>query len=601
MMTQQNDRKQNTISSGLQSSPWLIIGATIIILTIVLVQAIGNFKREREHMYRVLSTKGAVLIRTVEAGSRTGMMGMSWGSKQVQSFLEETAKLPEVLFLAVINKNGDVLAHSDPAKIGKPFRKTGKLVHLGPDQLENNELVDTPDGDQVFEVHRYFQPLEIDQADGAAQMQNSRHHHMMMRQADDWFDPLKRQHYIIVVGLSVTQFQETIRGDIRNTLLLSVVLLLLGFAGMVALFLMQNYLSAKRSLQDTSVLADEIVAHLPVGLMATDRSGRIQFFNAAAERILGVPYNSAIGKTADLVLPYQLYGLLEQLSHSRVISEKEIDCYFSGNRLVPLSVSGTRITNKTEQLVADVIILKDLGEIRRLQEEIRRKEKLAALGSLAAGVAHEIRNPLSSVKGLASYFAGKFDRESEDHEVARVIVEETERLNRAISDLLEFAKPSDLKRRHTDLEPVLSHSLGLIQQDVQAKKIQIKINVAKGLCRPFIDPDRLSQCLLNIYLNALQVMSEGGILGVAAMNFSQDQLCIEISDTGPGIPAEKVEDIFNPYYTTKPKGTGLGLAIVHKIITAHGGKIFIESPSGGGTRFKILLPCRSERGEYEKE
>jgi two-component system sensor histidine kinase HydH len=257
---------------------------------------------------------------------------------------------------------------------------------------------------------------------------------------------------------------------------------------------------------------------------------------------------------------------------------------------VPLSISASRIVSDAGHFVGHILILRDLREVKRLQDEIRQKEKLAALGSLSAGVAHEIRNPLSSIKGLASYFGDKFEPGSSDREAAEVMVREVERLNRVVSELLDFARPSELSRRQTDIVDVLNHSVRLVQQDAGLHHIEIRLSTADDLPPLFLDPDRFSQCLLNLYLNAIEAMTNGGVLTVEAAIAPGGGLRITVTDTGPGIPEKYRSKIFDPYFTTKTTGTGLGLAIVYKIIEAHGGSISIESAPGGGTRFTVFLP-----------
>jgi two-component system, NtrC family, sensor histidine kinase HydH len=335
-----------------------------------------------------------------------------------------------------------------------------------------------------------------------------------------------------------------------------------------------------------------VVAHLPVGLIATDRSGRITFFNAVAEKITGLSRDTVKSKEPDGFLPASLCGLRKTLDSGATITEQEMECRFAGARTVPVSVSAARIINELGDFVGEVIILRDLGEVRRLQEEVRRQEKLAALGGLAAGVAHEIRNPLSAIKGLATFFAGQFEDGSEPREAAGVMIQEVDRLNRVITELLEFARPTDLKPRSADLAPLLDRSLELIRRDAAAKDIRIDLKIKEGVCPALIDPDRLSQCLLNLYLNAIEAMDNGGVLVLDCGPDGPEDLKITVSDTGRGIAPEHLGKIFDPYFTTKKTGTGLGLAIVHKIIEAQGGRIKVESALGRGSTFTIRIPCR---------
>ena len=280
-------RKTNgSVSAGMQTSPWIILGSTAILLIVVLVLAFQNTNRERRYMSQLLSAKGAALIRAVEAGARTGMMGMMWGGQQIQQLLEETGRLPDVRYMAVIDQTGRALAHSDPSKIDQPFDPNRRITHLGPHEHENWELVTLDSGQRIFEVHRHFRPINLDSDERFRHMQGMmRRHRTMMEQSDDWFSPEKRRQLLIIVGMDVTPFEEAIRSDIQTTVILSVVMILLGFGGFISLFWLHSYRVARRSLHDTSVFANEVVRHLPVGLIATDRSGKVTFFNAAAEQI----------------------------------------------------------------------------------------------------------------------------------------------------------------------------------------------------------------------------------------------------------------------------------------------------------------------------
>jgi len=298
----------------------------------------------------------------------------------------------------------------------------------------------------------------------------------------------------------------------------------------------------------------------------------------------------AQGKEPDSVLPSHLCGLKESLDLGGPISEKEMECEFTANKIVPVSISASKIINEEGQFVGQVLIIRDLGEVRRLQAEIRRKEKLAAIGGLAAGVAHEIRNPLSSVKGIASYYKSKFEDGSKDKEMAGVMIEEVDRLNRVISELLEFAGPTKLNRKPSDMNELLKHSARLVEQEAATQKVEMQLNLTSDSVETDVDPDRLTQCFLNLFLNGLQAMESGGVLSVSCSTDVTGKVVIDIRDNGSGISAEDLNKIFDPYFTTKSKGTGLGLAIVHKIIEAHEGQIKVRSTIGLGTVFSIALP-----------
>jgi two-component system sensor histidine kinase HydH len=581
---------------GLQTSPWIVLGAALILLIIVVVFAFRNIDRESAYMSSLLKENGAARIKSFEAGIRAGMRRMMRDEDHVQHLLEEIARQPDVLYMMVVNENGAILAHDNTEFIGKNYIDTHTLsaIRAGADAAWR--LIDMGQGKRSFEVYREFRPFDM--------FENMRRHlesgrarpGRMPRMMMNWeenrsrlFGPEKGKQYVFI-GLDVTPFENARGEDIRNTVIISSVLLLSGFAGFVSLFWVQNYRSARRSLQDSAAFTDEVVSHLPVGLIATDQEGRIAYFNAAAERITGITQKDASEKNPEDILPGHWGRFKEYLDQGKSITEQETACDFSYEKEVPISVSAARIVNEEERFVGNVIILRDLREVKRLQEEIRRKEKLAALGGLAAGVAHEIRNPLSSIKGIATYFGSKFSKDSGEKETADVMVREVDRLNRVIGELLQFARPTELKHQPTDIYDLLAHAVQLVKQDAKIKKISIDLPERTGDVRLTIDPDRFSQCLLNLYLNAIQAMTEGGRLRIQLIRPKDDWVDIEISDTGKGIRAEYLHQIFDPYFTTKTTGTGLGLAIVHKIIEAHHGRIRVRSIPGKGTTFTITLP-----------
>lgn len=234
-----------------------------------------------------------------------------------------------------------------------------------------------------------------------------------------------------------------------------------------------------------------------------------------------------------------------------------------------------------------------------LQEATHRKEKLMALGHLAAGVAHEIRNPLSSIKGLAKYFAERTPPGGEAYELAQVMAKEADRLNRVVSELLELVRPAHLKWQPVDLNEVIGHSLQLVSQDASGRDITLQFTAQPSLCRIQADPDRLNQVLLNLYLNAIQAIGREGIITVAVAECGDGRIKLSVADSGKGMTAEQLQAIFTPYFTTKADGTGLGLAVVQNIVEQHGGTIHVESSPGRGAVFTLYLPVNGQQKDEQ--
>ncbi|MBO4368518.1 MAG: two-component system sensor histidine kinase ZraS, partial [Desulfovibrio sp.] len=232
------------------------------------------------------------------------------------------------------------------------------------------------------------------------------------------------------------------------------------------------------------------------------------------------------------------------------------------------------------------------GLVRQLEEEMRRKEKLAAIGSLAAGVAHEIRNPLSSIKGYATYFSQRFPQGSDDQASCLIMVNEVNRLNRVITDLIGLSKPSDIVPALHAPQDLVEGVVRLIREDAKNRNVILRVRFSSNLSSFFFDQERMHQALLNLCLNALDAMPKGGTLTLGAFA-KQKRLYFLVKDTGCGIAKEHLSHIFDPYFTTHTTGTGLGLALVHKIVDAHHGFISVRSKKAdngsGWTLFYISL------------
>jgi two-component system sensor histidine kinase HydH len=236
-------------------------------------------------------------------------------------------------------------------------------------------------------------------------------------------------------------------------------------------------------------------------------------------------------------------------------------------------------------------------ELKRLQAEVRRNDRLAALGNLAAGVAHEIRNPLSTIKVLATYLAKTMTPNGDNEETAKTMVGEIDRLNRVVSELLDFAHPTVPTFSQVDLNETIRRALRLADADIKSKNITARFMENPALHAVFLNPERFIQALLNLILNAVQSMDKGGDLTLSANTLPGKLFSVEISDTGRGMSKEVLADIFTPYFTTRASGTGLGLAIVQQIIEGHGGTITARSTLGKGSLFTITLPMRESSEE----
>jgi two-component system sensor histidine kinase HydH len=570
------------------------LGALLILVPIFVFWTMENLHRQKESTMRLLVEKGAALIRSFEAGARTGMMGMmgmQGADFRLQRLLMEMAQLPDIVHLIVTDADGVVLAHNDPTQIGDRY---GTGLDLK-GQLQSPDLswrqISGPNGPSTFEVFRQFRPLQGPRRGmHGRMMHNGRRHPPMApdRRLDD-------RPKIIFVGLNTAAIEAARQQDARHIMIMGGILLLIGFAGVVFLFLAQAYRETRTSLSRVRAFSDNLVAHMPMGLVATDADRKVAFFNQTAGSILRISPKQALGKSPEMILPPPLVRVLEGLRPGNDILEQEIQCPVSRNQTVPLEVIATALTEEGNGFLGHVLLFRDLTQIQELKREVLRSQRLASVGRLAAGVAHELRNPLSSIKGFATYFKDRYRDIPQDQETATIMIQEVERLNRVIGQLLEFARPVTIDPKPTSLSSLIRHTLRLVEQDAQQKSIQVHQHVSSDVGDLAIDPDRFKQVLLNLYLNALESMETGGILSVTAERMRDtDSVQVTVSDTGKGIDPDHLAHVFDPYFTTKASGTGLGLAIAHKVVESHGGQISVRSERGQGTTVVISLRIQKE-------
>ncbi len=597
------------------ASPLVVVGTAVILALVVVALSFYNVNREKRFVSTLLSEKGAVLVRSFEAGARAGMMGMSGVEQRIQVLAEQFALLPGVTSITLTDARGVIRADSDEEKVGSSLLSEATLRDFAPSDTLQWRIMEQGDGTRVFVVYKFFTPLpprggrpgeRHPEHMGNARRRGvpGRLHERMQRNWQHFCtmmgDPGAPQvpgelpKTLIFIGMDIAPFEEAKAQDVRTIILMGATLLALGLGGMVALFWAQRLRVSRRMLQDTRALAEEVITHLPIGLVVMDPAGRITMVNQAADAVLGAACNLAPGAHYETCLPRDVVEVLRRVSRGEDVVERQVNCEMGAREPLPLSVSGAQIFAEQGRLVGSILLLRDLREIKRLQDAVRRAEKLAAIGSLAAGVAHEIRNPLSSIKASATYFGSQFLEGSDGKRMSAIMIQEVERLNRAVTQLLEYARPSDLARQEVELAPLVRRSLELMRRDARAKGVEVVLDPGDAPDTVLLDPDRFIQALLNLYLNAIQAMEKGGTLSVRLSRDNGDaapqRVRIVVEDTGPGLPEESLERIFDPYFTTKAKGTGLGLAIVQKIVEAHQGEVRVHSAPGKGAAFTIIVP-----------
>ncbi len=570
---------------------WIFVGMAAVLLPLFGIMTIANINRQKENTQRLLVEKGAALIRSFEAGTRTGMMGRMHGGFKLQHLLTETADQPDIIYLMVTDIDGKILAHSQLDLVGDRYGGGVDIKTISEDKKVYWRRVKNNDGIQIFEVYARFNPsLEPRRTPQARFRPPMRH---QPGGGDDSREPGNRRPpaQFIFIGLDTASIASAQRSDMIHAVVMGTILLFFGSAGMLLLFFIQSYRSTQATLSRVKAFSDNLVNNMPIGMLALDRKLKIASFNHLAESILGFDPEKITGQSARKVLPPELYDHFKRLTTDEGVIENEIEFALADGRRAAVEVIATRLHDEDGRFLGFVFLLRDMREIRALRKEILRNQRLAAVGRLAAGVAHEIRNPLSSIKGFATYFKERYPDKADDQQIANIMIQEVERMNKVIGQLLDFARPVRIVKKKVPISKIIADSLKMIERQAGEKQIilQTRIDPPDGSVE--IDPDRINQVLLNLYLNGLEALGVGGHLTVtAAISKAERQLRITVSDDGSGISREDMSRIFDPYFTTKPTGTGLGLAMVHNIVQAHGGKVMAESNLGQGASFTVVLP-----------
>jgi two-component system sensor histidine kinase PilS (NtrC family) len=338
------------------------------------------------------------------------------------------------------------------------------------------------------------------------------------------------------------------------------------------------------------------------GLLTTDLKGHITSFNRAAEDITGNFFEDVKGK-----IWHEIFNLEEIKSVFSKLEMLRIPFRFEGNYVrkdgakLALGITISSLKNESGETTGAIGIFQDLTKIKEMEDDIKKKEKLAMVGELAAGMAHEIRNPLASLSGSMQILKSESSLSGENKKLLEIALRETEKLNRIISDFLTYARPTPLNKKRCDINRLLNDTVTLLRNSKEyQKKIKIAANLEGKRLITEVDPNQMSQVFWNLSINAVQAMSDGGELIISSKkklkkgrgysDFDKDYIEITFKDTGNGINPVVKDKIFYPFFTTKDKGSGLGLAIVHRIIEDHKGEIKVESKLNEGSRFIIHLP-----------
>jgi PAS domain S-box-containing protein len=386
----------------------------------------------------------------------------------------------------------------------------------------------------------------------------------------------------------------------RNLITITLLLFFVGGAGMTAVVTYLHYANTKENLEEVKGLARHILESIPTGVLTVSEEGIITAANPTAETILERTADSLLGKHYGVVFgeghPIQVI-LAQILNHGGSIRSKEIAFDSQKGEVRTIRISNVDLTGDDGKPAGMIFQLHDVTEWLALEKQVNEAQRLAALHTLSAGVAHELRNPLSALD-LNLHLLEEELRETANlpiraDEYFQVLNTELSRLSAILDNIMRYAQSRPGQFHHVHIPSLVSHVTQLLQHEAEDRHQQLHVSVPTDLPEVHGDETQITQALINVVINAFQAMSAGGVCRIIVQERErQERHWVEIAvhDTGQGIDPQSLVHIFDPFYTTKETGTGLGLAVAHRILQNHGGRIDVTALPDGGTSVVLSLP-----------
>lgn len=570
----------------LKIAPYFIVLIVFIVATSLLVWDFKISERNINISTFLIQEKGKSILQTIESNIIASQIDTK---EKMDDLILNYALQDDVEFIALANGKGIVLVSNNSNIIGKILPITPALADaysyhacINPDfpftsaQLKDSQYIIVPR--PLFPPRRHFDAMHSrHKRDKIMHCQRE-----LMRNFT-----VDNTQLFLVVGFKTEEILEAQLRDDKKTMLHVVAFSFLILMSLLSFVLLKKYQKSYQLIEASKVYFDGLMKTIPLGIITLNKENRIVTCNPVTEEMLGS--KNLIGKNICDFIPSVAY-----LNFDVPIVNAMVKTMHNPDNSLELNSFIITVDNEKNGIG---IILRDLKEIQKLQEELNRKDRLASVGQLAAGIAHEIRNPLSTIKGFARIFEENAREGSEEKTLAQIMNQEICRVDKVIADLLEFSKPNTLTKSIVSLQKVIEQVQNSLI--IQSKENQVTFSNEISGQEVSLDFDKMIQVFHNLYLNAIEAMTKNSPDKEKRITTKawqeQDKCIISIHDTGHGIAQNKISHLFTPYFTTKAKGTGLGLVIVQKIIEAHKGTVKVESQENAGTTFFITLPLNAER------
>ena len=543
-----------------------IVLALIIILLLTLLLGSLTYKevqRERYYLWELARSEGLNIAFSIQTLGPRFILNEN-ALKDILVLLKKEG----VSYIDICNDKGIILFSTEKER----WKNTIKILNPGKVNFANTQ---DKKGDRILQVIKPFN-LDID------------------KQLDIWKILPIRNSYL-VVGVNLEGYYNRLSQTRRRIILNYSIIMALVLFGIYVIFKLQETYIVKKTLNEMKVYTSKLLETMDNAVISVDNKGKIKTFNCKSEEIFGKKKEEVLNKDCQEVLNLNILGesifkkcLLEKKNISQEIILEE-----KGLKKKILDLNTSFLTDKSGEITGVVAVIRDVTEIKDLNEEVARHKRLAALGKLSAGIAHEIRNPLSSIRGLAQFVYNSFSKTDERKEDLNTIIQEVDRLNKLVVQVLDFAKLKKPNLTPFSLNDLIRKIVELFKLEIKDKQIKFSLELSPDISQIQADEDQVRQILMNVIINAIQAIPKEGEIKIKtekALLKGEPAIKLIIEDSGIGITEKDFSQIFDPFFSTKERGSGLGLSIVYKLVEGHQGEIKVESKEGKGTKFVIFLP-----------
>lgn len=551
-----------------KSNIYLVLIATILFVFILSYISYHELQREKNYLWELARSEGLNIAFSIQTLGSEFILNNEVLKEVLNLFKKEG-----ISFIDVVDRNGTV-------KISTDDQRTNKQIEIYYPGTVNYIQTRDSKNQNILQV---IKPFNFDD-------------HF----SSDLFGYLFLHDKYLLIGISLEGYYARYSQIKQRVILNYFVILVLSLLGVYMLFRIHEGLIIKKTLNNMKNYTNKLLETMDSGVISVNNQNIIKAFNQKSEQIFQLTKNEVIDKDAEKVLP--IYINNQSIYHIGLKEgkkiEEEIEFIAKDHVKKTLELNTSLLSGDGSQDGGMVILVKDISRIKKLSEEINRNKRLTSLGKLSSGIAHEIRNPLSSIRGLAQFLFQSFNEADDRKADLKIILQEVDRLNQLINQILDFSRPKKLNIDRFSMHELINELVYLLKLENKEKQISFQLELDQIELFIEADRDQIRQALLNIILNSIQAISKKGeiVISVTRFNSNHKEMAqIVIKDNGTGIEKIDLSHVFDPFFTTHDNGFGLGLSIVYSIIELHQGTIEIESEKLKGTSIKILLPLRRKK------